>query len=81
MGYNMNIERQQEMTIKDIRSLTGLSQAAFGREYGIPAATVRKWEAPPDSSNHRECPEYVKRLLERAVRQDFHADAESRQKG
>ncbi|MBR1390493.1 MAG: DNA-binding protein [Lachnospiraceae bacterium] len=59
------------MTIKEIRSLTGLSQADFGKYYHIPLPTIKKWETDPNSQNHRECPVYVKQLLERVVRIDF----------
>lgn len=59
------------MTIKEIRSLTGLSQSEFGKYYNIPLATLKKWETIPNSQNYRECPVYVKQLLEKAVRIDF----------
>ena len=59
------------MTIKEIRSLTGLSQADFGNYYNIPLPTIKKWETDPDKQNYRECPVYVNQLLERAVRMDF----------
>ena len=54
------------MTIKEIRALTGLSQARFGEFYGIPKRTIEEWE-----TGRRKPPEYVLRLLERAVREDF----------
>ena len=59
------------MTIKEIRRLTGLSQADFGEYYGIPLPTIKKWESDPDNQNHRNCPLYVNQLLERAVKMDF----------
>ena len=59
------------MTIKEIRRLTGLSQADFGRQYNIPLSTIKKWEADPNNQNYRECPIYVNQLLEKAIRIDF----------
>lgn len=54
------------MTIKEIRSLTGLSQAKFGEKYEIPKRTIEEWEA-----GRRKPPEYLLRLLERVVKEDF----------
>ncbi len=59
------------MTIKEIRNLTGLSQANFGEYYNIPLPTIKKWESDPENQNHRNCPSYVKQLLERVVKIDF----------
>ena len=57
------------MTIKQIRAMTGLSQQAFADKYSIPKRTLENWEM--EGSAHRECPEYVKALLERVVTEDF----------
>ena len=54
------------MNIREIRKATGLNRTAFGRKYGIPMRTVENWER-----GTREPPDYVLRLLERAVREDF----------
>ena len=62
----------ESMTVKEIRMLTGLSQAEFGNRYGIPVNTIKNWEAHSDSKNHRECPPYVNQLLERVVRYEYH---------
>lgn len=51
--------------IRDIRSLTGLTRAAFAEKYGIPINTVRDWE-----QGKRKCPDYVNTLLERCVTND-----------
>lgn len=59
------------MTIKEIRKISGLSQIEFGKKYNIPVQTIKKWEANPNSSNHRNCPTYVKSLLKRVVMLDF----------
>ena len=53
--------------VKDIRKLTGLSQAEFCKRYKIPLDTLKKWECSPSSKNHRNCPDYFEALLERAV--------------
>ena len=58
------------MTIKEIRSLTGLSIVDFAHKYNIPYRTVENWEAKSEKQK-RKCPPYVAELLERAVRQDF----------
>jgi len=59
------------MEIREIRALTGLTQRQFADKYHIPFGTYQKWEVPTESINHRDCPIYVKELLERAVREDF----------
>lgn len=54
------------MKIKEIRQLTGLSQAKFSEAYEIPLATIRDWE-----HGRRSCPQYVLDLLEFKVRYDI----------
>lgn len=54
------------MTIKELRSLTGLSQKVFSDKYEIPKRTIEDWEA-----ERRTPPEYVISLLERAVKEDI----------
>ena len=54
------------MEIKEIRALTGLSQANFGKKYNIPLRTIQDWEA-----GKRKPPIYVVELLEFKVRYDF----------
>lgn len=79
-GTSMSIEKfkdknkKTQMTIKEIRQLTGLSQEAFARKYNIPFQTYRTWESDVKSSRHRECPEYVKELLEFKVRHDVESE-------
>ncbi len=53
------------MTIKEMRTLLGLSQTAFGEKYQIPMRTIQDWEA-----GKRTPPIYVMLLLERAVLED-----------
>ena len=51
------------MTIKEIRAMTGLSQANFAKKYNIPKRTIESWEA-----GDRNPPPYVIELLERVIR-------------
>lgn len=53
------------MTIKEMRALLGITQAAFSEKYNIPKRTIENWE-----SGKRECPQYVHNLLERVVVED-----------
>lgn len=50
------------LTIRDIRSATGLSQAAFATRYCIPTRTLEDWER-----GARSCPDYLRLLLARDV--------------
>lgn len=54
------------MTIKEIRDLTGLSQAKFAEKYHIPKRSIENWE-----SGLRQCPVYVVELLEYRVRHEL----------
>ena len=54
-------------TILSIRRRTGLSQAAFGRRFGIPRRTIQDWEA-----GRMTCPAYVAELLAFAAQTDYH---------
>ena len=58
------------MTIKEIRQRTGLSQRKFADKYGLPFRTMQGWEAG------RKTPEYVIRLLDRCVNEDFKKDVD-----
>lgn len=52
--------------MKRIRSLTGLSQAAFSKKYEIPKRTIEDWE-----TGKRTAPAYVLKMLERIVCEDY----------
>lgn len=54
------------VTVKDLRSIAGMSRTKFGELYGIPARSIQNWE-----EGSRNPPEYVLRLLDRVVREDF----------
>lgn len=53
------------MNIKEIRKMTGLSQAKFAGKYNIPVRTIEDWE-----TEKRTPPAYVIELLKRAVEAD-----------
>ena len=55
-------EAQAADRIKALRTMTGLSQTAFGKKYGIPMRTVQNWE-----NGTNEAPEYVVGMLEQIV--------------
>lgn len=57
------------MTIKEIRALTGMSQAKFAKKYEIPQRTLESWEM-----GDRNPPEYVLKMLERIVLEDIEED-------
>lgn len=63
------------MEIKEIRNLTRLSQSKFANKYEIPLKTLQNWECASEKS-HRECPTYVKKLLEFRVKYDIGVDDE-----
>lgn len=54
------------MTIKEIRSMTGLSQQKFSDQYHIPKRTIENWEG-----GKAECPAYVVELLEFKVKSEY----------
>lgn len=54
------------MTIKEMRTLLGVSRAEFSRRYKIPIRTLESWE-----SGDRTPPAYVVELLGRAVKSDI----------
>ena len=54
------------MTIKELRELTGLTQAGFSEKYGIPKRSIENWEG-----EKREPPTYLIKLLERVVKLDY----------
>ena len=56
----------EKMTIKEIRTMTGLTQKAFAEFYEIPKRTLEDWEA-----GRRTPAPYIVKLLERAALEDF----------
>lgn len=47
------------MTIKELRTASGMTQKAFGEYFGIPYRTIQNWE-----TEKRECPEYLINLIQ-----------------
>ena len=56
-------------TIKEIRTLTGLSQKAFCEKYEIPRRTLEDWER-----GHNEPASYLVKMLERIVTEDIRSE-------
>ena len=55
-----------------IRNITGLSQAAFAKEYGIPKRNIENWESRNEKAGGAtKAPAYLLALLERAVCEDY----------
>lgn len=46
------------MTVKELRTKTGMTQKAFAEYFGIPKRTVEDWEY-----EKRKCPEYLLKLM------------------
>ena len=57
------------MTIKELRTITGLSQRAFGKKYHIPTRTIEDWEG-----GRRRPSETILYLLGRVVKSDYETE-------
>lgn len=55
-----------DRVLRDLRSMTGLSQKAFGEWLHIPTRTIEEWEA-----GRRKPPKYVLELIEYKVRMEY----------
>ena len=53
------------MTIRDLRTASGLSRMDFSRRFCIPIRSVENWECT--GPNARECPVYVRLLIAEAL--------------
>lgn len=53
------------MTIRDLRTLSGMTQQAFADYFGIPKRTVENWEG-----GKNRCPEYLLRLMEYKLKKE-----------
>lgn len=53
------------MTIRDLRTASGLSRMDFSRRFCIPIRTIENWECT--GPNARECPVYVRLLIAEAI--------------
>lgn len=54
------------MDIKELRALTGLSQAQFAEKYDLPVRTLQGWEIGKSTPAP-----YVLRMLEKLVKEDL----------
>lgn len=64
------MKKKEEMNRSEqIRNMSGLSRAAFAKNYNIPIRTLENWDW-----GTREAPSYILDLLERAVKEDFCKD-------
>lgn len=52
------IHKTAHMSVRDIISFTGLSQAAFAIKFCIPLRTVEDW-----ANSRRKCPDYLRLLI------------------
>lgn len=51
------------MTVKELREITGLTQAQFSEKYGIPKRSIENWEG-----GQRVPPPYIINLLQIVIR-------------
>ena len=70
------------MSIRELRSYTGLSQNNFAAMFGIPASTIKDWE-----HGRRKPPQYVINMIQEIleyrgiiINTNYIADCEKRQK-
>jgi transcriptional regulator with XRE-family HTH domain len=59
------------LNIKELRGMTGLTQAEFAEKYFISLQTVKQWEASRLSTAYRMPPDYALRLLETVILRDI----------
>lgn len=50
------------MTVKELRTKTGLSQGKFAARFGVPVRTLQNWE-----QGHQVPPDYVVVMMERIL--------------
>lgn len=53
------------MTVKELRTATGMTQKAFAEYFEIPKRTIENWEG-----GKRECPAYLLELMEYKLRRE-----------
>lgn len=51
---------KRDMSVKDLRTKTGMSQKAFAEHFGIPLRTLQEWE-----QERRTPPDYVLHMLQK----------------
>lgn len=65
-------ELSHDLTFKKLRQVSGLTQAKFAQEYGVPLRTLEKWD-----TGERTPPPYVIELLAAGVITNLAESAES----
>lgn len=53
------------MTVKDLRTASGMTQQAFGDYFGIPMRSIQNWEG-----GQRECPTYLLELMKYKLKKE-----------
>lgn len=54
-----NVMKESVMTIRELRTASGMTQQQFSEEFHIPKRSIENWEG-----GKRECPEYLLHLIE-----------------
>ena len=52
----------KEMTIKELRTLSGMTQKAFAEYFGVSKRAIESWESVAEGSS-RKCPDYLLDLM------------------
>ena len=53
------------MTIKELRTASGMTQQQFSEYFNIPKRTIENWEG-----GKRQCPEYLLELIEYKLKKE-----------
>jgi DNA-binding transcriptional regulator YiaG len=59
MMENTNVRSGDTMTIKELRTKSGMTQKAFAEYFGIPKRTIEEWEG-----ERRKCADYLLNLMQ-----------------
>lgn len=49
--------------VKNLRKNAGMTQRQFAEYFGVPLATLQKWELPATSTQRRRIPSYLLDLM------------------
>ena len=58
------------MTIKELRLQSGMSRSEFAEYFGIRYRTIQRWELDGESSESRNCPDYLLELMEYKLKKE-----------
>lgn len=56
--------------VKNLRKNAGMTQRKFAEYFGVPLATLQKWELPATSTQHREIQPYLLNLMRYKLHQE-----------